>query len=229
MLIAAFIFGVIIIRRIVFPSTEGDPTSNADQAVTALKGTRTAIAVTRDPSLLLPVTPAPVDLTTTALPMTLRAMGGTPRPTPKPGGCQLRLIIDLRDDIREQLKADLQAAEIVMFNVNIYGTGVQNEDCSMDYSYTLFDLAVEMSTVEDQTAMDTTYEAIADVLAVLAKYPEDTSLGAHPARLIIGFTSNAVVREGIIDTGYTNALWAYDEGLRGAALVEALGGFVNFR
>lgn len=99
----------------------------------------------------------------------------------------------------------------------------------MDYYHTAFDLVIEMPAVEGQNPLDATYEVIADVLAVLSQHPEDARFGPRKAQLIISFTGEGIARVGRIDTGYTNALRAYDEGLRGAALVEALGGFVNYR
>lgn len=277
-LVALFIFGVIVIVRVVSPLVQPDtlptPTPTLDARIAELtnaphstalaqltdfpltvtelvhratltmltaapgqaaataqvadfKATRTAIAITRDPSLLLRLTPAPVDLTVTAIVM--MAMGGTPAPTPNQGECWVAIANQKRSDLGFDVEADLEAIGIALIYGGAYGSGVQREDCSMDYYHTAFDLVVDMPSVDGQTPLEATYDTIADVLAVLSNYPEDASFGTHKAQLILSFTGEGTAGVGRIDTGYSNALRAYAEGLRGASLVEALGGFVNYR
>lgn len=217
-----------LIHRATLTAAPGQAAVAAATAQVAdFKATRTAIAITRDPSMLLRLTPAPVDLTVTAIVM--MAMGGTPAPTPNQGECWVAVANQKRSDLGFDVEADLEAIGIALIYGGAYGSGVQSKDCSMDYYHTAFDLVVEMPAIDGQTPLEATYDTIADVLAVLSKYPEDASFGMHRASLIIDFTGEGIAGVGRIDTGYSNALRAYAEGLRGAALVEALGGFVNYR
>jgi len=191
----------------------------------AVQATRTAIALVRDPSLALPVTPAPVELTITAIPLTMRAMQGTPFPTTE-GGCWLALVTAGRADLTQSLEADLNTAGITAFHIGVYQFGVQREDCSVDASYTSFDLVIDIA--QDQANLDRIHDLIAEILAVLSGYPVDSSFGPRPARLRLEFTGAEIEGLGYIDTGYANALGAYAEGLRGQNLIKALGGFVTY-
>lgn len=254
LLIAVVIFGGILAARTFFGSsgtgsTAGTPTPDVDLTATeiirratltgqpvpativdltttasAVQATRTAIALIRDPSLAQPVTPAPVELTITALPMTMKAAEGTPQPPT--GDCWLAVVIAGNAELQESLESDLTAAGMTPFYVGVQQFGVQHEDCSVDASETTFDLVIDVS--QDQANLDRIHDLIAEILAVLSGYPVDSSFGPRPARLRLEFTGAEIEDLGYIDTGYANALSAYAEGLRGRNLIKALGGFVAY-
>ncbi|MBZ0279277.1 MAG: hypothetical protein K8L97_00970 [Anaerolineae bacterium] len=195
-----------------------------DLMTTASASQATRTAIVRDPSLAQPVTPAPIELTITALPLTMQAVEGTPQPTT--GDCWLAVVIAGNAGLQESLETDLTAAGITPFYVGVQQFGVQREDCSVDASETTFDLVIDVS--QDQANLDRIHDLIAEILAVLSGYPVDSSFGPRPARLRLEFTGAEIEDLGYIDTGYANALSAYAEGLRGRNLIKALGGFVAY-
>lgn len=187
--------------------------------------TRTAIALVRDPSLAQRATPAPVQLTMTAIPLLIEGSGIFTS-----DGCWIASVIGQHDDLTAALEADLNAEGITTLYVSVQQAGVRREDCTIDPSQTFFDIVVDVSRLEEDVTLNTVYDQVAKVLTVLSAYPVSEVYGPLPARLLIDFDGAPLPDVvGRIDTGYENALRAFnDEELRNAALIKALGGFVLY-
>jgi hypothetical protein len=220
--------------------------------VTALAPNRTAIALTRDPLLAMSPTPNPVHLTltrlvvesyegldTTATHIVAMATGtqaaqlGTVAPTftagppMLPSPCHAWTGSTYEADLSSQIQTALTDAGIQNTFVTINASGVfQPAGCGTPFSPLGVQFSILVET--DQIKILADHRAFADfitaILEVLTTFPLQEVYSTVPARLIITFELTVYRRT--IHTDYTNALAAYEEGLRGEALLEALGGIL---
>ncbi len=140
--------------------------------------------------------------------------------------CPLSLGTLSQPELTDQLTAAFVQAEIKNRFVFVATFGVYGvDDCSTEFYplRTFIDMEIP---VDDLLNEEKLADLTADVLRVLYAFPQTEDFGPEPARLRITFRDDMEHR--IIDTSYANALAAYEEGLRGAALLEALGGLVIY-
>jgi hypothetical protein len=148
----------------------------------------------------------------------------TPTATRTPAPCQLSIIWNRPQSVNE-IKAAFEESGVPIDTVEIIIKGIgQAEHCNAPFYPLNGQIAIGVS-VEDLSDEAHLIILISDMLAVLSRFPPSEDIyGPEPARLFIGFHIGDVYR--MVETDYSNALSAYNEGLRGAALVEALGGLL---
>jgi hypothetical protein len=224
-----------------------------DSTVTSLAPTRTAVALTRNPLLAISPTPNPIQLTVshmmnsgmdslneTATHIVARATAtqatllGTIVPTfpaappMMPSPCHLSRGNTYQDDLSAQVQTAISNAGIQNTFVTIITEGVlQPAGCGTPFSplTTYFSILIETDQIKILAERLTLADFTAAILDVLTEFPLQESYGPESTRLIITFELGVYHRR-VINTGYANALAAYEEGLRGEALLEALGGIL---
>jgi len=103
--------------------------------------------------------------------------------------------------------------------VQTVGIGARPE-CNTPFSPIRTEVYIDLP-VKDLLDDDALAELTAIILSLLSHLPVTQEFGFESARLRITFIQGLERR--MIDTGYTNALTAYNEGLSGEVLVEAVG------
>ncbi|MEO8611287.1 MAG: hypothetical protein ABI690_25545 [Chloroflexota bacterium] len=143
----------------------------------------------------------------------------TTYPTNIPASCDLSLINDYQYDLSDKVA---QTALIDGY-VNIVTSGVDNQ-CGEFYPLeTTFQFDFPISDLSNYESLVSRIERILEVLS--QNFLPKAAYG-KVIRLKINFGGDYSQYK-YVDTGYANALAAYAEGLRGDALIEALGGILD--
>jgi hypothetical protein len=210
--------------------------TQASQTAQAVQATRTSIALTRDPSLSISATPNGIQVTASQIVVemiqTERAATlleiNTPDPlwlTTNPADmCQPSLENQYQAELMGKIRTGLAEAGVERASVNIITEGVgQLSLCGTPFYplRTSFDIQLMVNNLSNNRDLA---DLTAAILSTLNHFPPIEEYGVEAARLRIVFSE--IFEHKIIDTGYANALAAYEEGLRGNALLEALGGLL---
>jgi hypothetical protein len=232
------------------------PIAGLEQTLTVAHVTRTAIALTRDPSLAISPTPNAIQLTATRVLMELRQTQAA-YSTPAPGtirAIELTVTEVIRrattgalgdippatsdlcrlsgGNFNQEALSNAMEAALEEVGLEVWDTTVITFAlampifCNSPYYplQTSVWIGVKVSDVTDFGALS---DQTAAILSVLKDFPPTEDFGPEQTRLIIAYFVGENTRERqLIDTGYANALAAYEEGLRGEALLEALGGLL---
>lgn len=164
------------------------------------RATQTAVALTENPSL-----------------------AQTIFRTPTPVSCEMGLANLYQADLSKKIGLGLQEkAELNNAYIEVITNGVGNQCGEFHPIGTLYRIVLFVNDFSDENL-----RSLAErILAFLQNFPADDSFG-KTIRLHILFEGNAYYKGRYIDTGYINALSAYDDGLRGVKLIEALGGILD--
>ncbi|MEM6527243.1 MAG: hypothetical protein AAF653_03055 [Chloroflexota bacterium] len=198
------------------------------EVVPTLHNTRTAVALTRNPSITL--TPAPFDLAETqvalyeSMTMTLQATS-TPNPKGSCGSTGHTYEYDMGTELNNLLEENnIESAAGVRSAI------VLAEDCTKFIASTNVQI-----TIRVDNAYSEHQQLTENILLMLDEYELPAEIDNKPVRLIIIFEEFSLptiqqrwlyaIR---VDTDYYNALNAYEEGLRGEVLIEALGGLLPY-
>lgn len=178
----------------------------------------------------------------------------TPQPTWPPfEGCQPVLAMGNLIEAEEIIVAALNEAEIILDGEPIIYAGVMTisdvvadpqvevvallemvqsvvtgygETCPPEQIYSVL-ARIEINGLEPMPDEATRADLVAQHIAVLVPLEGQIEVGARPARLQVRFRATTAPREFWVESSYANAVRTYEEGLRGAELIEALGGWVN--
>ena len=165
--------------------------------------TETSFALTQSPDLALTTQPS---------------LTSTP--------CMLSLETLYDSDTYLEIRAAFEEAgtEIpsILIENRVIASGGENCEYSEPLS-TKLSFAIEVRDLEDEEALT---ERVEQVLEILTTSPSLAAYAPEITRLSIAFVSATDMQRRFIETGYDNAMQAYvTEGLRGEALIEALGMF----
>ncbi|MCI0348924.1 MAG: hypothetical protein L0Z53_05810 [Acidobacteriales bacterium] len=226
----------------------------AAQTATFFAPTRTAIALTRNPSLAVYPTPNAIQLTATRIvaglaPTHITATAGyargarateimrafyatefifvmaTPPPFETPPTCQQEMSNHYDMELANRIQAALIEVGLRDSRVTVRVGGInQLGECETPFLplRTNYVIGLELTNANAFTLDRRLADLTAQILSILIQYPPKAGYGPEPTRLLMVFRLS--FRDRIIDTAYANALAAYNEGLRGEALLEALGG-----
>jgi hypothetical protein len=213
---------------------------------TAAVPSRTAIALTRDPLLIISLTPNEIQLTLTdyagIVPAqtathvaaqstaTASAILGTPLPTfTPPDPCEIWMYsqnLAHRRTLSTRIQTALVEAGFQTPIVNIVSEGVTHPGCGNPFIPLQTTINIDLTLYDLNAANEDKIfgELTAEMLSIFGNIADASEYGLESARLsiVIHFWDIAWY----IDTDYANALAAYNEGLRGEALLEALGGIL---
>jgi hypothetical protein len=176
---------------------------------------------------------SPTEIAQTATRVTLRATENAlftptfqtgPLPTSTPTICGFAVGGYYQSVLSDQIQQALEATNLPLRYVSVLSVSLfkggerRTEYYSVLETYFAIDIDV-INLTDDQELIAATEK----ILNVLEDFPSSQEYGPHSPRLEIVFWSRTALQR-MIDTGYNNALAAYAEGLRGEALIEALGG-----
>ncbi len=210
--------------------------SEIERAISTMALTRTAVALTHNPSLATSPTPIPIKLTAfqiVALTASVFAQFGpqttlTPPPTTTTWPCAPQIQTDYHVDLTARIEASLIEEGLYPFDVHIASDGLgQPENCGTSFYpfHTEFFIEVEVKHIsnflDDVVLADSTNA----ILGILSTSLTQEEVGPEPSRLYMIFRLSNDARR-VVETDYSIALAAYNEGLRGEALLEALGGIL---
>jgi hypothetical protein len=203
--------------------------SHLDETMAAVAPTRTAIALTRDPSLAVLPTELPVRLTAfqiSAATVTALQPQFTPT-TPTPWLCQPWLEEVLHVNLTERVRHTMAESGIHIPSIFAETSGVgQSPLCGTPFSpaSTRVQIEVEVKMLNDFSDNLALADITAAILSALPSTLPEDEFG--PERTSLQITFSAITARCVIRTDYAIALAAYNEGLRGEALLEALGGIL---